>query len=161
VKEWTFLIKYDDIWIPLQNGLSKYTGLQVIQAEGIGEQPKYPFFSIKKTTIGEGVGQAVRTISDNIATIEQDTESVLSITCNAATIEDAEDYTHRARAYFLGHGHIDLSDKNITVVDVLNATNRDVFLTVAYERRCGFDLRLRVRGQESYEIDVIERVTIN
>ncbi|MEK4085610.1 phage neck terminator protein [Psychrobacillus sp. FSL K6-1415] len=155
------MIKYDDIWIPLQNGLSNYTGIEVIQAESIGKQPEYPFISIKKTTIGQNVGQVAESLTGNIKTIEQDVESVFSITCNAATIEDAEDYTHKARAYFLGKGHIDLSDKNITVVDVLNATNRDVFLTVAYERRCGFDLRLRVRGQESYEIDVIERVTIN
>lgn len=155
------MIKYDDIWIPLQNGLSTYTGIQVIQAESVGKQPPYPFFSIKKTTIAQGVGQAVNRIIGTTATIEQDVESVFSITCNAATIEDAEDYTQKARAYFLGRGHIELSDKNITVVDVLNATNRDVFLTVDYERRCGFDLRLRVRGQESYETEIIEKVTIN
>lgn len=155
------MIKYDDIWIPLQKGLSTYTGIQVIQAEGIGKQPAYPFFSIKKTTIAQGVGQPVKKILGTTATIEQDFESVLSITCNASVIEDAEDYTQKARAYFLGRGHIELSDENITVVDVLNATNRDVFLTVDYERRCGFDLRLRVRGQESFETDVIEKITIN
>lgn len=93
--------------------------------------------------------------------IEQDTEMVFSITCNASTIEDAEDYTQKARAYFLGRGHLELSDNNITVVDVLAATNRDVFLTVNYERRVGFDVRLRVRGQESFEMEVIETVTIN
>lgn len=155
------MIKYDDIWIPLQNGLSTYIGIEVIQAESIGNQPKYPFISIKKTTIGQNVGQVAESLTGNIKTIEQDVESVFSITCNAATIEDAEDYTHKARAYFLGRGHIELSDANITIVDVLNATNRDVFLTVDYERRCGFDLRLRVRGQESFEIDVIQKVTIN
>lgn len=155
------MIKYDDIWIPLQNGLSTYTGIEVIQGESIGKQPKYPFFSIKKTTVGQNVGQVAESLKDNVKTIEQDVESVFSITCNAATIEDAENYTHKARAYFLGKGHIDLSDENITIVDVLNATNRDVFLTVDYERRSGFDLRLRVRGRESFEIDVIEKITIN
>lgn len=155
------MIDYDAIWIPLQNGLTNYTTLPVIQAEDIGEQPPYPFYSIKKTTSAINVGLPAESMNGITKVIEQDTEMVFSITCNASTIEDAENYTHKARAYFLGRGHIDLSDKNITVVDVLNATNRDVFLTVAYERRCGFDLRLRVRGQESYEIDVIERVTIN
>ncbi|TQR21799.1 LIC_12616 family protein [Psychrobacillus vulpis] len=155
------MINYDDIWIPLQNGLSSYTGIHVIQAEGTGKQPSYPFFSIKKTTNGASVGQITESITDNIKTIEQDTEMIFSITCNAATIEDADNYANKARAYFLGKGHIDLSDENITVVDVLNATNRDVFLTIDYERRCGFDLRLRVRGRESFEIDVIEKVTIN
>ncbi|WP_313893858.1 LIC_12616 family protein [Psychrobacillus sp.] len=155
------MIKYDDIWIPLQRGLSAYTGIQVIQAESVGKQPKYPFFSIKKTTIGQNVGHVAESLMGNVKTIEQDVESVFSITCNAVTIEDAEDYTHKARAYFLGRGHIELSDANITVVDVLNATNRDVFLTVDYERRCGFDIRLRVRGQATYEIEVIENVIIN
>ncbi|MBD8026425.1 hypothetical protein H9636_07105 [Ureibacillus sp. Re31] len=155
------MIQYDDVWLPLQNGLSSYLGIPVIQAEDVGDQPPYPFISIKKTTNGSNVGQVIESIKDRTKTIEQDTEMVFSITCNAAKIEDADNYANKARAYFLGKGHIDLSDHNITIVDVLNATSRDVFLTVDYERRVGFDLRLRMRGEESFEIDVIETISIN
>ena len=156
-RERGYLIQYDDVWLPLQDGLSSYLGIPVIQAEGTGKQPPYPFISIKKTTNGSNVGQVAESITGSIKTIEQDTEMIHSITCNAATIEDADNYANKARAYFLGKGHIDLSDHNITIVDVLDATTRDVFLTVDYERRVGFDLRLRARGEESFEIDVIEQ----
>lgn len=149
---------YDDIWFPMQSGLSRYTGIEVIQSEGMGKQPPYPFFSIKKISPAIGVGQVTEHVVDNIMTIEQDIEMILSITCNAKKIEDAEDYSNKARGYFLGKGSIELSDENISVVEVLSANNRDVFLTVDYERRVGFDVRLRVRGRESFEIDVIESI---
>lgn len=152
------MFRYDDIWLPMQGGLSKYTGIEVIQAEGMGKMPPYPFFSIKNISPAIGVGQVAESVEDNIMTIEQDIEIILSITCNAEKIEDAENYSNKARGYFLGKGSIELSDVNITVVEVLGASNRDVFLTVDYERRVGFDVRLRVRGRESFEIDVIESI---
>lgn len=154
------MYRYDDIWIPTQNGLSNYTKIEVIQAEGMGKQPPYPFFSIKSISPAISVGNVTESVDDNLMTIEQDIEIVLSITCNAEKIEDAENYSNKARGYFLGKATIDLSDANITVVEVLNANNRDVFLTVDYERRVGFDVRLRVRGRETFEIDVIESVEL-
>lgn len=155
------MINYDDIWLPVWNGLTNYTGQTVIQAESSGKQPLYPFVAIKKTLIGEGIGQPVTSLEDVIQTMEQDIELVLSITTHASTIEESETLSLKARAYFLGKGTIELSDHYITVVDALAITNRDVFLNIDYERSSGFDVRLRVRGQESYEIDVIEKVTIN
>lgn len=154
------MYRYDDVWMPTQNGLSRYTGIEVIQADGIGEQPPYPFFSIKNISPAIGVGQVAENLEDTIMTIEQDIEMVLSITCNAGNIEDAEDYSNKARGYFLGKGVIELSDANIAVVEVLGANNRDVFLTIDYERRVGFDVRLRIRGRESFEIEVIENIEI-
>lgn len=152
------MFRYDDIWLPMQSGLSRYTGIEVIQAEGMGKQPPYPFFSIKNISPAIGVGLVTEYVEDNTMTIEQDIEIVLSITCNGEKIEDAENYSSKARGYFLGKGTIELSDANIAVVEVLGANNRDVFLTVDYERRVGFDVRLRVRGRESFDIDVIESI---
>lgn len=155
------MIAYDDWWLPLQQGLTEYINQLVIQAETIGEQPKYPFVAIKQTSPAIGVGQPAIFTSDGTQTIEQDYEMVLSITCYGATIESAADLASKARNYFLGKGTIDLSDANIAIVDVLATINRDVFLTVDYERRVGFDVRLRLRDTETYAIDVIEKVTIN
>lgn len=152
------MIEYDDIWLPVQQGLTNYAGKMVIQAETSGDQPPYPFIAIKKTLVGEGIGQPTTSSEGIVQTMEQDTELVLSVTCHAKTIEDAESLALKSRAYFLGKGTIELTDANIAVVDVLSVTNRDVFLNINYERRCGFDVRLRVRAQESYEIDVIDQV---
>lgn len=86
---------------------------------------------------------------------------VLSLTAHSDAIESATDLANKARNYFLGKGTVELSDAYIAIVDVLPATNRDVFLTIEYERRIGFDVRLRVRDTETYNIDVIEQVTVN
>lgn len=152
------MINYDDIWIPLQSGLEKYVGKPVIQAETSGKQPPYPFLSIKDMSVFD-IGQpAIANNGDN-QTIKQDVEMVLSLTVHAKTIEESKDLCMKARAYFLGKGAIELSDSNIAIADVLPAVNRDVFLTIDYERRYGFDVRLRIQGQETYGIDVIETVT--
>ncbi|WP_313150950.1 phage neck terminator protein [Lysinibacillus capsici] len=155
------MIKYDDWWIPLQNGLSNYIAQNVIQAETTSKQPPYPFIAIKQTSPAIGVGQPVLFTGDGIQTMEQDYEMVLSLTAHSDAIESATDLANKARNYFLGKGTVELSDAYIAIVDVLPATNRDVFLNIEYERRIGFDVRLRVRDTETYNIDVIEKVTVN
>lgn len=155
------MIKYDDWWIPLQNGLSGYAAQNVIQAETTGKQPPYPFIAIKQTSPAIGVGQPVLFTGDGIQIMEQDYEMVLSLTAHSDAIESATDLANKARNYFLGKGTVELSDAYIAIVDVLPATNRDVFLNIEYERRIGFDVRLRVRDTETYNVDVIEKVTVN
>lgn len=155
------MITYDDWWIPLQNGLSNYIAQNVIQAETTGQQPPYPFIAIKQTSPAIGVGQPAIFTGNSTQTIEQDYEMVLSLTAYSDAIESATDLANKARIYFLGKGTIELSDVYIAIVDVLPATNRDVFLTIEYERRIGFDVRLRVRDTETYNIEVIEQVTVN
>lgn len=155
------MISYDDWWIPLQHGLSKYVNEMVIQAETVGNQPEYPFIAIKQISPAIGVGQPAIFTGDGTQTIKQDYEMVLSVTCYGSTIENAADLAMKARDYFIGKGTIELSDENIAIVEVLATNNRDVFLTVEYERRIGFDLRLRVRDTETYSIEIIEQVTLN
>ena len=153
------MIKYDDWFIPLQAGLSAYTGVMTIQAETIGKQPPYPFITIKQTTIASPIGMPAIKTADGTQTIEQDYEMVLSLTIHANTIESATDNANKARNYFLGRGTIELSDAYIAIVEVLPATNRDVFLNIDYERRVGFDVRLRMRDTETYALEMIEKVT--
>lgn len=153
------LIKLNEIRQPIIKGLKGYSGVTTITAETTAKQPDYPFLAIKFTTPGQGIGQVAETVvGDATGVIEQDIEIVVSITCHASDIADAHDIAQKARAYFLGKGNIDLSDVNITVVEALAITNRDVFLNIEYERRYGFDVRLRVRGRESFEIDVIDSI---
>lgn len=155
------MIQYDDIWIPLQNGLSRYLGIEVIQAEGLGKKPEYPFVTMKKITNAIPIGQSVSKMNlEEKMILEQDIEMVFSLTVNANTIENADDYAMKARSYVEGLGYYELQDHNITVVDVLPSTNRDVFMTVDYERRVGFDVRLRVRGRDTYAIEAIEKANL-
>lgn len=155
------MIKYDDWYLPLADGLENYVVHPVIQAETKHKQPPYPFIAIKQTSSAIGVGQPSISTDNDTQTIEQDYEMVLSLTAHSDAIESATDLANKARNYFLGKGTVELSDAYIAIVDVLPATNRDVFLNIEYERRIGFDVRLRVRDTETYNIDVIEQVTVN
>ncbi|GGA31091.1 phage neck terminator protein [Psychrobacillus lasiicapitis] len=155
------MIEYDDWWIPVQKGLSTYISKNVIQAETTGKQPPYPFVTIKQTTQAIGIGFSAVFTGDGTQTIHQDYEMVLSLTVHSESIEETTNLANKARNYFLGKGTIELSDAYIAIVDVLPATNRDVFLNIEYERRVGFDVRLRVRDIETYNIDVIEKVTVS
>lgn len=153
------MITYDDVWYPLQAGVSAYTGVQVIRAESEGEIPAYPFIAVKQITPFIGVGQPNILYQLGKQVIQQQTETVFSFTISADSIESAADTANKARLYFLGKGAMELSDARIAIVSISNAQNRDVFLTDEYERRIGFDVRLRVCDVEEYFVDVIEKVS--
>lgn len=143
-------------------GLESHINKPIIPAETTHEPPTHPYIAIKSTTQAIGIGQAAvfTNKEDATQTILQDYERVISLTVHAATIADAEDIAQSARNYFISKGAIDLSLEHITVVDVLPSTNRDVFLNIEYERRVGFDVRLRYRDIEKYSINVIEEIEI-
>ncbi|WP_332649668.1 phage neck terminator protein [Lysinibacillus sp. 54212] len=155
------MLKYDDIWNPLQEKLSNHLGIEVIQAEGMGDKPEYPFVTIKKISGPIKLG-TTRSSIDNVGvkTITQDIELVYSITVNAQVIEEAEDTALKAQLYFEGRGYEGLMVSGITIVDVMPPENRDVFLTVDYERRIGFDVKIRTTWSESYGVDTIDQVIL-
>lgn len=155
------MIQYDDWFLPIQKHLSDYTGALTIQAETTGKQPPYPFIAVKQTSTAIGVGQPIISNTSTEQTIRQQYEMVLSLTAHGSTIESATDIAHKAHLYFLGKGAIELSDHHIAIVDVLQSTNRDVFLNIDYERRVGFDVRLRVKDVETYAVETVGQVTIN
>lgn len=158
---WLAMLKYDDIYLPLQNKLSSFLGIEVIQAEGMGKKPSYPFATLKKISGPIPLGPPNSTINNvGVKTIRQDIELVYSITVNAQVIEKVEDTALKAQLYLEGRGYEELRDVGITIVEVMPPENRDVFLTVDYERRIGFDVRVRTNWSDSYEVNTIEEVII-
>lgn len=157
------MIKLTEIRQPIIRGLRAYTGVKAVgMADTTEKQPDYPFIKIKFTLTGDGIGQATDYFDSKAETqtTEQDLEMVMSVTCLGDDVAVAHDLAQKARAYFLGKGHLELADEHITVVDVMSIANRDVFLNIEYERRYGFDVRLRVRGRDTYAIEVIEKANL-
>lgn len=152
------MIEIATIRKPIVNGLQEYTGATTILAEQSAYQPTYPFIGIKFTILGIPVGQVTEYQVGRSTVIEQDIEIVLSVTATTDEIESATNLAYKALEWFKGSGWLTLSDSNIHVVRVENITNRDVFLNIEYERRQGFDVRLRVRGQVSYLPGTIEEI---
>lgn len=154
------MIDIATIRIPIVNGLQEHTGATTILAEQSAHQPPYPFIGIKFTLIGLPIGQVTEYQVGRSTVIEQDLELVLSVTSTSEEIESATNLAYKALEWFNGKGWLSLADLNIQVVKVENMTNRDVFLNVEYERRQGFDVRLRVRGQASYLPGTIEEINL-
>lgn len=154
------MIDIASIRIPIVNGLQAHTGATTILAEQSSHQPPYPFIGIKFTLIGLPIGQVTEYQVGRSTVIEQDLELVLSVTSTSDEIESSVNLAYKALEWFKGKGWLSLSDSNIHVVRVENMTNRDVFLNIEYERRQGFDVRLRVRGQASFLPGTIEEINL-
>ncbi len=155
------MINLSAIRNPIVKGLRDSTGLTTIIADQSAEQPPYPFIGLKFTTTGLSVGQAAEGMEGYDATIEQDLELVLSATSYSDDLDESFNNAQKALAWFKGAGWLSLSDVGITIVRTEPMTNRDTFLSIEYERRHGFDVRLRVKGKAEYEVDIIEQVITN
>lgn len=145
---------------PIVNGLEAHTGATTILSEQSSRQPSYPFIGLKFTITGMPIGQVTEYQKGLDTIIEQDHELVLSVTATTDEIESATNLAYKALDWFKGIGWLTLSDLNIHVVKVENMTNRDVFLNIEYERRQGFDVRLRVRGQTKFSPEIIEEINL-
>jgi len=59
-------------------------------------------------------------------------------------------------------GYFELEEKGIVVVSMEPIQNRDTILgDVTYERKQGFDVRLRVLGEVTYTVEDIDNVELN
>ncbi|WP_396631576.1 LIC_12616 family protein, partial [Lysinibacillus sp. D4B2_S17] len=61
-----------------------------------------------------------------------------------------------ALEWFKGVGVYVHDESNIVVVDTQPITNRDTFTNIDYERRHGFDVRLRVMSETTFNVGYIE-----
>lgn len=136
------------------------TGIQTIMSDTSGKQPPYPFIGLKFTTIGEEVGRETSYIEGTTEFTEQDIEIVLSVTSYSDKLDVSADTAYKAYKFFKKSGIDALSDNHIVVVKIEQITNRDTFINIDYERRHGFDVRLRVRGQLTNEVTPIEALNI-
>lgn len=145
---------------PIIKGLKQGTGITTILAEQSDKQPPYPFIGIKFTTPFIVIGQAASYTDERNEVIEQDGEMVISITSYDKTIDGSFNNAFKALEWFKTSGKLELQDAGIVVVKTENMTNRDTFITIDYERRNGFDVRLRIRAKSSKSIETLENMNL-
>lgn len=159
------MLNIDEIRSYIIRNLNKTTGIKTIVAEQSSEQPPYPFNTIKFTTLGKKIGRAMQYMKEDGQYTEQDIEMILSVTSFSAgtenEIDQATNNAYKALQFFEIDGIEVLQDKNIAVVKTTELTNRDTFISIEYERRAGFDVRIRTRAQLVKAIDTIDSVNIN
>lgn len=158
------MIKHSEIRNPIISNLNEYMGIPVIQSEDNGEQPAYPFmtFSLNSPYLPLG-HNSKEEIEENGKTIIRETEhfeQVYSFTVVGEDEDIVQDNLIKAIQFFKVFGVQILKDNEIAIVEVYNAQKRDTLLTIDYERRAGFDVKIRVAHNLDFESEVIENIKI-
>lgn len=155
------MLKLSEIRTPIIKGLKAFTGSTVIMADQSTKPPPYPYYTIKLATVGETVGQvAEKSVGDEV-TLRQVLELNVSVTSFSNKLDESFDKAFEALEWFKGVGVYALDESNIVVVDTHPITNRDTFINIDYERRHGFDVRLRVMSETTFNVGYIEHVSID
>ncbi len=153
------MINFTDLRTAIFTGLNNHfseSDVIVVEANQAQQKPPYPYITI---LFGGpfGSGEAHRGniyIGDNgeedidliVATNETLTLSITSMADNSA---DAQQNAIDAHEWFKWQGEIYLKDNGIVVAGFEGMTNRDAVIVDQWERKVGFDLRLRVLAQST------------
>lgn len=147
---------------PIVQGLKRHTvATAIIQSEGGGDKPAYPYIELKFTNPGTRIGRPAEFMQGGLLTQEQDHELTMSISCYAADKTTASNLAYSAVNYFDFLGVMDLQEQNIAVVETTTMQDRTTVLTTDYEHRIGFDVRLRVRTKAQMDAGTVNHVNIN
>ena len=159
------LMKHEIVRNALVKGLHDYMNMLVIQTSTIGDMPKYPFISYTVTSPYLRLGQdeeyneKVNSSYQNRHVLHY--ERVFSFTITAKDEDTAMDKCMQAMRYFRNDGVLELKDKGIAIVEISNVQARDNFITIDYDRRYGFDVRIRLADEEVRETtDIIEQINL-
>ena len=161
------MIDYKTIRNTLIGGLNSYTGQLAILADQSKKKPPYPYLSLKFTGLLANDSIYPGEYSSNVeggVEIREVTnpEIMVSVTCYGEEDDDSVDLALNAYRWFKTVGHFELEENGIVVVSMESIQNRDTVLgDVTYERKQGFDVRLRVLGEVTYTVENIENVELN
>lgn len=159
------MMKHEIVRNALIKGLHDYMNLLVIQSSTIGDMPKYPFVTYTVTSPYLRLGQNEEYTEEVNSTYQNrhvlHYERVFSFTIVSKDEDEAMDLCVKAIRYFSNDGVLELKDKNIVIVEITNVAARDNFITIDYDRRYGFDVRIRLADEEVRETEeIIEKVNL-
>lgn len=169
-------IELEEIKNTIVKLLHEYTNRPVVMLSQAHERPHkdnktdYPFigFSINTIKKDREMGSVYEELkkSDNIR-FEYDvvkkrvfqSQCVFSFSAYASTRAQAQNLAQRAWDFFKHAGYLSL--ENITVIECTDIQSRDAFEVDGYERRAGFDVRIRFVHNIDLIVETIEENKIN
>jgi len=161
------LIDYKTIRNALVSGLNNYTGKLAILADQSKHKPSYPYVTVKFSSLLDSdsmnPNEYIQNVEGGVVVKEiTNPEMMVSVNCYGEEDDDSIDLALNAYSWFKTAGHFELEEKGIVVVSMEPIQNRDTVLgDVTYERKQGFDVRLRVKGEVSYTVEDIDNVELN
>lgn len=131
------MIDYKKLRCIIVDLLKEHTGVEVVLANQTAHQPEYPYISFTITSPMIANNGTYGRYSDGYD--RKSVKQIWSITAQAETTDKAAIIAQKAFDFF-DHFREVLAENQIVVVRLGNITNRDNFLTINYEYRCGFDV---------------------
>lgn len=129
-------------------------------------RPPYPFIGYTVTTVSmredNEYGNIIESdlVQDIKQTLEYNDNMMISFTAYSLNMAEAYNLASKAYEFFKFAGLQTLEDENLVVVDTMNVESRDILEVDAYERRAGFDVRIRFKKEIERVIPTIETFAI-
>lgn len=138
------MIDYAKIRNTVVELLKAHTGYEIVLANQAAHIPAYPYISFTVTSPMIANNGTYGRYDDGYD--RKPITQVWSFTAQAKTTDEAAIAAHKAHDFFDRFYNV-LSDNEIVVTRLGNIANRDNFLTVNYEYRCGFDVTLGLMNE--------------
>ncbi|MCY7919557.1 LIC_12616 family protein [Bacillus vallismortis] len=153
------LLDYEKIVRIVIGMIKEKTGHIVIEADGIGKQPAYPFCTY---TVTSPYLSQHRGVYEGGA-ITEDVDLVFSLTWCSNSHLEVVSLAQQTATYFKSvKAKQVLHDNGLAFIRTDGFGNRDTFITIETERRHGFDMRLRTRViHEEENGEYFEGIEIN
>ncbi|MFE0394749.1 LIC_12616 family protein [Paenibacillus lactis] len=155
------MIPFEQIRKVMIEGLTSHLGVPIIELDGRGETPPYPFMTYSFTDEGSPIGHmAVTAGGDQL--IHFGTVSIsVAFQSYTRTRLDSVELANRARDWFLTEGHWVLKDgAGAVVFDVGPSQNLDLQIGEEWERRNGFEVDLRAANVITAPLQPIDEVNL-
>lgn len=146
-------------------GLNDYLNVLVVEANQTARKPPYPYITILfggPLSTGQGHTGSIYIKDNGDADIDytraKNEVLTLSITSISDTGAEAQQNAVNASEWFKWQGELYLKEHHIIPIAQEAMTNRDTYLTDDWEKRVGFDLRLRVLSQTTRPMEWIGQI---
>jgi len=152
-------------------GLHQHTGVTVVPNNTTDHRPDYPYITYQ--IIGSHKSNTFSLVDEVIPSTNPDFEYdvkvirkeqqpfSLSINAYSNTEEEAYSLAEKARDWFTFHGDLYFVGMNIAIIVAGNINDRTQLIVDDYERRYGFDVRIRAARAITKRVETIESHNFN
>lgn len=145
------MIDFDNIRAAVVSGLRNALDIPVIRSNTTTPLPKLPFCSYTFTSLLDNSKGTWARYNDSFDRLPA--HQTVSVTVNSEDYSECAGLALKAHDYFSRSGVETLKDSGIVVESVGNITPRDTVISVEYEYRQGFDIRLGIMNALAYSRD--------
>ncbi|MCL2188430.1 MAG: hypothetical protein FWC16_00775 [Defluviitaleaceae bacterium] len=151
-------------------GLNAHMGIPVVPTDTAGRKPNYPYLSYKIITPQENTRHSLVDVpipstnpnfTEDVMVVRKEQQHfTLSVNAYSMDEDESRDKAIDAADWFRHVGYHYLAGKNIIPINVGNITDRTTQIVDDYERRYGFDVRIRAARSVAKRIEGVESYTL-